>query len=51
MAKCDYYLCDVCDEKAFYDANITDGWYTEVDMKVVCKQCKDKYTVKVVLRE
>lgn len=22
MAKSDYYLCDVCDEKCFYDANL-----------------------------
>ena len=51
MALCDYYLCDVCGNKAFYDADIRDEAYFEVDMKVVCTDCKDEYTVVVVKKE
>ena len=49
MAMSDYYLCDVCGEKAFYDANITDSRYcatydpTEdaepIGIAVLCSEC------------
>lgn len=51
MAMADYYLCDVCGGKAFYDANL--NYTTLLDgtvklervssMAVICDDCKDKY--------
>lgn len=47
MAMCDYYLCDVCGGKCFYDAAIAeytdDGRYllsgSAVDIAAVCESC------------
>lgn len=49
MAKADYRLCDVCDGKVFYDANLNyepnsePPLYYELDYlgdwKVICKDC------------
>jgi hypothetical protein len=60
MAKADYYLCDVCGEKCFYDANLN----YEIDpktltrtldymgeMAAICDGCVKTHTVKVVQRE
>jgi len=62
MAMADYYLCDVCGGKAFYDAGISDSRYTAlfdsseydpdwgvVDMKVLCPDCAK--THEVVIKE
>lgn len=53
MAGSDYYRCDRCDRKAFYDANID---YNEAgfpgyvgDMKALCAECAK--THEVVIRE
>lgn len=49
MAKCDYYLCDQCQEKCFYDADIPDLFEQVGDMKVICKRCSTTHSV--VVRE
>ena len=53
MAMCDYALCDKCEGKAFYDANIHDPRYcatydpTEdadpIGIAVLCSECNKKY--------
>ena len=55
MAYADYYLCDMCGSKAFYDANLNyedqiDGTYHlghVGDMKVLCVNCSKLYKVTV----
>ena len=65
MAMCDYCTCDVCGNKAFYNANITDSRYTGYDewtgkhltpdemahVACLCVECSKKYTFKVVEKE
>lgn len=52
MALSDYYLCDICGSKTFYDANINyndDGKITGVgDIQVLCGFCATKYKVIIV---
>ncbi|MFW6369093.1 MAG: hypothetical protein ACOC0J_00745 [Myxococcota bacterium] len=54
MALSDYYLCDVCGEKCFYDANL--NWELDRktgtmslermgDMAAICKDCASKYEI------
>jgi predicted amidophosphoribosyltransferase len=62
MALADYYLCDVCEAKAFYDANLNYDFDERVsygcqsklervgDMKVICDDCAAKYEVVLVPR-
>jgi hypothetical protein len=62
MALADYYLCDVCEGKAFYDANLNYDFDERVsygcksklervgDMKVVCEDCAEKYDILLVPR-
>jgi hypothetical protein len=59
MAMCDYYLCDVCQQKCFYDANLNYEWNEETkrndldymgDMAAICKGCAKTHEVKVVPR-
>ena len=46
MAFADYYLCDLCGGKAFYD---TDVDYERVgDMACICKECAKTHAVRVV---
>ncbi len=57
MAITDYYLCDVCGDKTFYDAELDygDTWGSNYqpmprgvgDMKVICKQCTETHQVVV----
>lgn len=48
MAYADYYHCDICDSKAFYDAQI-DWDETRIgDMKVICKKCAESHDVVVM---
>lgn len=49
MAKCDYYLCDRCQEKCFYDADIPDRFEQVGDMRAICKGCSTTHSV--VVRE
>lgn len=51
MAYVDYYHCDLCDAKAFYDADVDyDGTGVGVGhMMVICKDCAK--THEVVVRE
>ena len=67
MAAADYYLCDVCLDKAFYDADIQDPRYIaswnarygvrsgeDVDpiaIKALCSECKKKYDIIVVAKQ
>ena len=48
MAYADYHLCDLCEGKAFYDANVTDSRYLAVfdasegapiGIAVLCVEC------------
>lgn len=59
MAAADYYLCDVCGGKAFYDVNLNYDWdsfdeETERykldyvgDMKVICTECAKTNTIEI----
>lgn len=63
MALSDYYLCDVCECKAFYDANLNydfdkpmtsgAGYKLERvgDMKVLCDDCSQKFKLEIVERQ
>ena len=58
MALCDYKLCDLCGEKAFYDTGVTDPHYCatwdpseDVDpigLAVLCSECAKTHKVGVV---
>lgn len=58
MAIADYKLCDVCQGKAFYDANISDPNYTStwdedeewdrVELAVLCSRCKKTHKITIV---
>lgn len=62
MALADYYLCDVCDAKTFYDANLSydfkggnvnpNGTPWPVGnvgwMTVLCKECAKSHSVEVM---
>lgn len=60
MAMADYYLCDVCGGKAFYDSNlnydldnidpVTGKYPLEYvgDMAVICKMCAKTHRVVIV---
>lgn len=66
MARADYWLCDVCDGKSFYDANLDwdyareknsvrpdDGRMIPVgagDMAVICVQCAKTHKVVVKMK-
>lgn len=47
MAKCDYYLCDCCNEKCFYDADIPDRFEQAGKIKAICKQCAETHTISI----
>ena len=57
MAKSDYYLCDVCEGKAFYDADIQDSAYiatydhsedaTPIAIKALCSECAKTHEIVV----
>jgi hypothetical protein len=59
MSKTDYWLCDVCDRKTFYDAKLNydigaprrhDGAllpHGAGDMRVICLECAQNLEVKV----
>lgn len=60
MAGCDYYSCDICGAKTFYDANLNYsqdeartgrlGYYLEGvgDMKCICEGCAKTYDVVII---
>lgn len=60
MALCDYALCDKCEGKAFYDANIHDSRYcatwdpTEdaepIGIAVLCSECNKTHKAIIVPR-
>lgn len=53
MAYVDYYHCDLCDAKAFYDADVDyDGTGVGVGhMMVICKDCAKTHEVVVLEKE
>ena len=65
MAAADYYLCDACGCKTFYDANLPHGYYGEPRkswkwpdgnvgfMLVLCEECATKHsrTVENILQQ
>jgi hypothetical protein len=64
MAAADYWLCDRCNQKAFYDANLdyddqkhtrrSDGRLLPArcgDAQVLCEDCAREYEVIIVKRE
>jgi hypothetical protein len=60
MAASDYYLCDLCERKAFYDSNIedpryvatynTDTGYEPIGIAVLCSECNKTHKCVVVER-
>lgn len=52
MASSDYYSCDVCSTKTFYDANV--DWAVAIEAKrigrimCICPDCHKKYELKLV---
>lgn len=65
MAMADYYLCDICGNKAFYDANLSydfDNRYPRVeygcgmklgyvgDMACICDKCAKTHKVTIVAK-
>jgi len=60
MAMADYYLCDVCGNKAFYDANITDPRYSAIwdereecdpiGIAAICPECNKTHKAVIVSR-
>lgn len=55
MASADYKLCDLCDAKVFYDANIEDERYRQtwgcpshydpIGLKAICGKCNKSHEV------
>lgn len=62
MAYFDYYLCDICGDKAFYDRNLDynedkinkNTGYPQLgyvgDMKVICEYCAKENKIVIVKR-
>jgi len=62
MAFIDYYLCDACEKKAFYDATLNYDFNKQVgygcgyklgyvgDMIVICDDCATKHEVVLMPR-
>ena len=50
MDYCEYYLCDVCDAKAFYDGGRNYELDNVGEMKVLCLSCAKTHQVIVVER-
>lgn len=61
MALVDYKLCDVCNSKAFYDANIEDRAYRAtydksitsvkpIGIKVLCGDCAETHDINIIER-
>lgn len=48
MAGCDYYSCDKCGAKTFYDASIDWEFQRVGAMAVICPKCAEDYTVVVI---
>ena len=61
MAMADYKQCDVCEGKAFYDANITDPRYCAtwdpsedwepIGLAVLCSECNKTHKAVILPRE
>lgn len=47
MSKRDYYLCDQCQEKCFYDADIPDRFEQAGKIKAICKKCAETHTISI----
>lgn len=48
MAAADYYLCDICSCKTFYDADVD---YDRVgDIHVICPDCDKEYEVIITIK-
>lgn len=60
MAASDYYLCDICHSKAFYDADITDPHYfaafevnpdvNPIGITAICEECNKTHKCVVIER-
>ena len=56
MAGADYKLCDICDAKAFYDAEISydyeRGEYESCGQsKALCMRCSEEWELKSIKKE
>jgi hypothetical protein len=55
MAGCDYYSCDVCSSKVYYDSDVEYGEEEENwgvgDMAVLCKACSEEYQIVIQIKE
>lgn len=59
MALADYYLCDICECKTFYDSDLAYEFDTPDGkpklprvgaMKVICEDCAKDYDVEIVAK-
>jgi hypothetical protein len=53
MAFCDYHLCEKCEGKAFYDANMAldeDGGHWGTKIVALCRECVKDWDIVVVPR-
>jgi hypothetical protein len=50
MAMADYYLCDRCQRKAIYDADIFDRWDQAGSIAIICKECAADHVCVVMKR-
>ncbi|MDH5527172.1 MAG: hypothetical protein OEY97_07690 [Nitrospirota bacterium] len=48
MAMIDYYLCDLCGEKCFYDANVRWKSTNVGDIRALCTECAKEARIEVV---
>ena len=66
MAGCDYYSCDICGGKTFYDAEVQPAWERGADksvdagwvvyagcgaIKALCPKCAKTHEIKIVKKE
>lgn len=52
MAGCDYYSCDVCGSKCFYDAEVNYQDYRDMgrlgDIKAICGACAETHRIVIL---
>jgi hypothetical protein len=50
MAKSDYYCCDICNDKVYYDAEVDYEWNLG-EIGVICKKCSANFEVVIRRKE
>ena len=49
MAAADYYLCDMCMSKTFYDADVDYEYVSAI--KCICPACSDMFDIIIKVKE